>query len=147
MLATGMFKTLRINKARIQGSIDAGDILANEGLEPALRVCAIERVARFCGKRMAMIFKLLEQILQSRQGRRTEFVPGVWTAEEDATIVPTSKRETAKAQPKFPRLRDGMESPAKGATRPPFSRISIAPSAVNSLRQACSSADRSRREV
>jgi hypothetical protein len=29
------------------------------------------------GKLMAMIFKLLEQILQSRSGRPTKFVPGI----------------------------------------------------------------------
>jgi hypothetical protein len=52
---------------------------------------------------------LLEQILQGRQGRRTEFVPGVGTAEEGAAIVPTSNRATAKAQPNFPDLRDGMD--------------------------------------
>jgi|HubBroStandDraft_5_1064220.scaffolds.fasta_scaffold1724046_1 hypothetical protein len=48
-------------------------------------------------------------MLQGRQGRRTEFVPGVGTAQEGADIVPTSKRATAKAQPNFPDLRDGMD--------------------------------------
>jgi len=41
MLAAGVRENLCINKARIQSSIDAGDILANEGFEPALRLRAI----------------------------------------------------------------------------------------------------------
>jgi hypothetical protein len=58
VLAAGMCKNLRISKVQIQGSTDAGDMLRNEGLEPALRLSATERLARLCGKRMAMIFEV-----------------------------------------------------------------------------------------
>ena len=41
MLAAGVRENLRIDKARIQGSVDARDVFANEGFEPALRLCAV----------------------------------------------------------------------------------------------------------
>ena len=96
VLAAGMREHLRINEARVESSIDAGDVFANQSFEPALWLRAIESMARFGGERMAMIFKLLEQILQRWQRRRMEFFAGVGTAKEDAAIVPTSKRETRK---------------------------------------------------
>src|SRR5271169_6165482 len=57
---------------------------------------------------MATIFKLLEQILQSGQGRSREFFSGIGTAEKNASIVPAGKRETAKAQQNFAGLGDRM---------------------------------------
>src|SRR5271168_3560728 len=108
MLAAGVRKYLRVNKMRIQGRIDAGDVFPNESFEPALGLRAIKSVARFGGKRMSIIFKLLEQILQSGQGRRLEFFAGIRTAEKNASIVPAGKSETAKAQQNFAGLGNRM---------------------------------------
>ena len=65
VLPARMRKDLRINKARIQSGIDAGDVLANEGFEPAFRLRAKKSVARFGRERMTVVFKLLEQVFQS----------------------------------------------------------------------------------
>jgi hypothetical protein len=97
MLPASMRENLRINKTRIKGGIDAGDVFPDERFEPAFRLRAIKYVASLGGERMATIFKLLEQILQSGQGRSCEFFSGIGTAEKNASIVPAGKRKTASA--------------------------------------------------
>jgi hypothetical protein len=57
------------------GSLDAGDIFANEGREPALRFCAIERVVRFRGQRMVVILKLPSAVNSLRQACSTGIAP------------------------------------------------------------------------
>jgi hypothetical protein len=49
MLATGIGEDLRIDKARIERRVDAGDVFPNEGLEPTFGLCAIKRMARIAG--------------------------------------------------------------------------------------------------
>jgi hypothetical protein len=69
-------QNLQINKARIAGgSLDAGDIFANEGREPALRFCAIERVVRFCGQRMVVILNLPSAANSLRQACSSGIAP------------------------------------------------------------------------
>ena len=57
---------------------------------------------------MTIVFKLLEQILQRGQRRSLEFFPGVGAAEKSASIVPSGKCKTSKAQQNFARLGDRM---------------------------------------
>src|ERR1700676_5006879 len=77
MLAAGMREHLRINEARVESRIDASHIFTDESFKPALRLRAIKSVTRFGGDRMAIVFKLLEQVLQRGQGGAIEFFAGV----------------------------------------------------------------------
>ena len=64
VLPAGLREDLRIHKTRVQAGIVADDILTDESFELTLGLRAIESVARFRGKRVTTIFKLLKQILQ-----------------------------------------------------------------------------------
>ena len=56
-------KYLRINKARIEHRVNARYVLAYDGFEPALRLRAIQRVARVGGQWMAMVLQVEQQAL------------------------------------------------------------------------------------
>jgi hypothetical protein len=108
MLAARLRENPGINKSRIQRGIDARDVFKDQSFEPALGLPAVKRVARFRRERMAIILELLEQVLQSREGRSIQLRAGIGTTEEDAPAVPSGKRETSEAQQDFAGLPDGM---------------------------------------
>ncbi len=56
MLAAGIGEDLRVHEAGIQPRVNACDVLADARLQPALRLCAIERVAGIGGQRVAVGF-------------------------------------------------------------------------------------------
>jgi len=61
VFAPGVGEDLRIDKARIERRVNASHILANEGLEPALGLNAIERVPRIASDTMAIDFKFMDK--------------------------------------------------------------------------------------
>jgi len=61
-----------------------------------------------------IFFELLEQILQDGQGRVLEFFARIGAAEINASIVPSGKCQTAKAQQDFARLGDRMNGDSSG---------------------------------
>ena len=54
VLAAAIGENLRIDKTRIESSVDARDVFANQGFEPPLRVARDTRVARVAGERMTV---------------------------------------------------------------------------------------------
>ncbi len=62
MLAAGVGKDLRINKARIELGIDPRNVLADERFQPALCLCAIHFVPRIGGQRIPVDFQIGDQL-------------------------------------------------------------------------------------
>src|SRR5260370_34595930 len=51
VFAPGIGKNLSVNKPLIEHGINARDVLANDGFQPALRLSEVERMARITGHR------------------------------------------------------------------------------------------------
>jgi hypothetical protein len=66
VFAPGIGKNLCLHEALIEHGIDARDVLANDGFQPALGLGAIERMARIAGKWVAVNFQLMQKMLQGR---------------------------------------------------------------------------------
>jgi len=60
VFAPGIGKHLRIDKSLIEHGIDACDVFANHGFQPALRLSAVERMARVSGQRVAVNFQIVQ---------------------------------------------------------------------------------------
>src|SRR6266850_1806207 len=63
VLAAGVGKNLSIDESRIESGIHAGDILANEGFQPAFGLRAVQGMAGIAGERMTMHFEIVKKML------------------------------------------------------------------------------------
>ena len=61
----GVGENLRVDEARIERGIHAGDILANDGFQPAFGLRAVKGMEGVAGERMAMQFKIVQETVQS----------------------------------------------------------------------------------
>ena len=69
VFSPGIGENLRVNEPRIERGVDARNVGANQGFEPAFRLRAVERVTRAAGKRMTVDFEFVQQTLE-RGARR-----------------------------------------------------------------------------
>ena len=60
VFAPAVGKDLRIYKTLIERSIDPRNVLAHQRLQPALRLCAIQRLARIACQRMTIGLQLMD---------------------------------------------------------------------------------------
>src|SRR5260370_24103847 len=86
VLAPGIGKNLRVDERLIEQGVDARDVLANEGFQPALRLNAVQRMARIAGQRVAVNFQIMQKLLQRGAGSGSEFLAGVVDSEKNAAI-------------------------------------------------------------
>src|SRR5260370_1420398 len=105
----GIGKNLGVYKPLIEDGIDARDVLANDGFQPALRLDAVERMASIAGKRVAVNFQIMQKMLQGTARSGSEFLSGIVESEKNAAVIPASERQATKAQPHVARLRRGMQ--------------------------------------
>ena len=97
MFAPGIGKNLRVYESLIEHGIDARDVLANDGFQPALGLDAIERMARIFGKWVAVNFQIMQKMLQGRARSGSEFLAGIVDSEKNAAVIPARRggRESA----------------------------------------------------
>src|SRR6266849_5941023 len=110
VLAPGIGKNLRVDEPLIEQGIDARDVLANEGFQPALRLNAVERMARIAGQRVAVNLQFMQKMLQRGTRGGSEFLAGVVDSKKNAAIIPAREGKATKTQPHFAGLRRGMQS-------------------------------------
>src|SRR5260370_5120360 len=108
VFVAGIGKNLSVNKPLIEHGINARDVLANDGFQPALRLSAVERMARIAGQRVAINLQIVQQIIQGGARTGSEFLAGIVDSEKNAAILPAREGQAAEAQPHFARLRCGM---------------------------------------
>ncbi len=85
----------------IEGDINAGDILVDEGLHPALSLGAIESVTKVAGKGATEIPQVGNQLFQRGFIFGAKFLPGGIAAKENFVFVPAGEGEAAKTQDHF----------------------------------------------
>jgi hypothetical protein len=110
VFAASVGKDLGVDEARIESNVYSRGILRNQWLEPALRLCAVKRMARVASKRMAVGFEVAKQILESWPSGRREFFVGIRDAEENAAVLPAGKSQAPKTKPNFAWLRRRMNA-------------------------------------
>jgi len=110
VFAFGIGKNLRVYESLIEHGIDARDVLANDGFQPALGLDAVERMARSAGKQVAVNFQLMQKMLQGGARSGSEFLAGIVDSEKNAAVILAREKEVAKAQPYFTGLRRGMQT-------------------------------------
>src|SRR6266704_1710226 len=103
-------KNLGVDEALIEHGIDARDVLADDRFQPALRLRAVERMARIVGQRVTMNLQIMEEMLQSGPRSGSELLTSVVDSEKNVAIIPTREREATIPQPHFAGLRRGMQS-------------------------------------
>ncbi len=64
VFASDIGKNLSVDESPIEHRIDARDVLANNGFQPALRLGAVEQMASIAGERVAMNFQIMQKTLQ-----------------------------------------------------------------------------------
>src|SRR5260370_41115116 len=94
-------KNLRVDEALIEHRIDARDVLAYDRFQPALRLRAVERMARIVGQRVTMNLQIMEEMLQSGTRSRSELLTSVVDSEKNAAVIPTLEREATIMHPHF----------------------------------------------
>src|SRR5258708_25606406 len=85
----GIGKNLRVYKPLIEHGIDALDVLANDGFQPALRLDAVGRMASIAGKRGAVNFQIMEKLRQCGARSGDEFLWRIADSEQNAATIPT----------------------------------------------------------
>jgi len=108
VFAAGIGENLGVGKTRIERRIDARNVGAHQGFQPPFGLCAIKRMARVGGQRLAMEFELVQQSLQGGTRSGGEFLFGLADSEVNAAVVPACERQSTETQPDFARLRRGM---------------------------------------
>ncbi len=103
-------KNLGVDVPLIEHGIDARDVLANNGIQPALGLGTVERMAGVPGQRMAVNLQFMQQAFQRRARSGSDLRAGVVDSEKNAAIIPAGKGEATKTQPHFPGLRHRMRS-------------------------------------
>src|SRR5215470_15639189 len=82
---------LRVYKSRVQERIHSRHILANQAFQPALRLSAVETMARVRGQWIATHFQLPKKLLQGPPRRRSKFLE-VLNSKIHARVLPPRKR-------------------------------------------------------
>ena len=98
MFAAGIGEDLGVDEARVKRGIDAGNVLANEGFEPAFGLRTVKRMTSVAGQRMAVNLEVVEQALERRMRSGRELFARISGPEKDAAVIPASKRKSAKAK-------------------------------------------------
>jgi hypothetical protein len=115
VLTGNLSENLFVNVTGIERNINAGDILADEGLHPAFRLRAIEGVANVAGEGVAEILQVGDELFQRGFIFVAEFFPGGVAAKVDFIFVPAGEGEPAKTQDHFLGVRRGVGANGLGA--------------------------------
>ncbi len=110
VFATRIGKNLSVDESLVEHGVDARDIFANNGFQPALRLSAEKRMARVARQRVTVHFQVFQKTVQGRSRSGSELFAGIVDSKIDAAIIPAGERNTAKMQPHFLGLCRGMQS-------------------------------------
>ena len=67
--------------------MDAHDIIAHDGFQPALGLLATEGMSRIASERVAVNLKVVEQLFESGLRGRRQFLPGIHTCEKYSPVA------------------------------------------------------------
>src|SRR5713226_3137159 len=101
VFAARIGKNLSVDESLVEHGVDARNVLAHNGFQPALRLSAEKRMARVVGQRVTVHFQVLQKTLQSRSRSGSELFAGIVDSKIDAAIIPAGKGYPTKPQPHF----------------------------------------------
>src|SRR5207245_3149928 len=109
VFSTRVCKDLGIDKTLIEHGVNAGNIFADYGFQPALRLRAEERMPRVGCQRVPENLEIMEQLLYGGTRTGSELFAGVAGPKKDAAILPAREGEPAKTKPHFTGLGHRMQ--------------------------------------
>src|SRR5271169_3018676 len=101
VFASRVRKHLCIDESLVEHGIHTRYVFANNGFQPALRLSAVERMARIAGQRVALNLQFMQKVLESRTRGVGKFFAGVGNSKKNAAVIPTREGQAAKMQPHF----------------------------------------------
>jgi hypothetical protein len=98
----------------VQANIDPAQVLGYDGLQPALCLPAIRRVARVTGQWAAEILQIQNELPQRQFRSSVQLLPETVHVKIDVTVFPSRKGQPAKTKHYFTGLRRGMSGDRVG---------------------------------
>ena len=117
MLAGDLREDLFVDMFGIKRDIDAGDVLVDQSLHPALGLGAVESMAHIAGERVAEILQVGNQLFQRGFVFVAQLRPGGIAAEGNFVFVPAGEGEPAEPQNDLLGVRRGVGANRLGAKR------------------------------